>query len=129
MTKKRTRIVQYVLLILLLAVLDLGVIHAYLSRHTEPQAVVIQEDPALAAFRYDVARRMGILTRSGCFNSTDGCLDYANEMIFHTEESLTLDTYRQYLVDGMEHLWQRKCIKHIQGCPKSSLSFIYNDRR
>ena len=116
MVKRRTRLVQHILLITLLIVLDLGVINAHLSRHTEPQVIVIHEDPALATYRYEVARSMGILMNSGCFRPSDACLDHANEMIMYTEDGLTLEAYRQYLAEGISHLWETKCVEHVEGC-------------
>ena len=116
MNEKLTSYMRLIVFLLVLVVLDLGVIHAYLVRHAGPQAVVIQEDPALAAFRYDVARGIGILMQSGCFNSSDRCCKYTDEMIMHTEEGLTLEAYHQYLADGISHLWETRCIEHIEGC-------------
>ena len=126
MNEKLASYVRFILFLLVLDILNLGVLHAYLSARTEPQATVIQEDPALVTFRYDVARGMGILMQSGCFNSSDRCCEYADEMIMHTEEDLSLEAYRQYLADGISHLWETRCIEHVEGCGTFAFSLLHS---
>lgn len=135
MNKRHTHLVQYVLFALLLAVLDLGVIHAYLSRQTRQQVTTTDTspalathhadaDPALTTYRINVARSMGILMQSGCFRSSDICCKIADEMIMHTEEGLTLEAYRQYLTDGMSHLWQIRCVEHLPECESFAFGLL-----
>ena len=129
MNKKRASYLRLILFLLVLDVLDVAVIRAVLPVHTEPQVVVIQENPGLAEYRQQVAHDMDILTRSGCFHSSDTCLQRVATMVSHTEQGMTPETYRQYLSDGVDTLWQRRCIKHVPGCPKHAFAILHDEGR
>ena len=119
MNKKRASYIRLILFLLVLDILDLAVINTCLSEPAEPQAVVIQEDPALAAYRHHAAHSLDILTRSGCFRSS-----YVNEMTTYTRPNLTVEKYHQYLVNGISKLWEKRCVRHVGTCKYDAFSIL-----
>jgi hypothetical protein len=118
MNARHAQWIRYTLFSVMLLTLDLWVICALLLSRAEPRMAVIQEDPVLAEYRRHITRQMHLLTASGCFRSTDACLDYAEEMVTYTEEGMTLDEYRHYLVEGLDTLWNRGCLKAVGDCQR-----------
>ena len=76
MNERHAQWIRYTLFSSLLLALDLWVICALLLSHTEPRAAATQEDPVLAEYRRHVTRQMHLLTGSGCFRSTEACMEY-----------------------------------------------------
>jgi hypothetical protein len=116
MNERQTQWIGYTLFSSLLLALDLWVICALLLSRAEPRVAAIQEDAVLAEYRRHVSYQMHLLTASGCFRSTDACLDYAQEMVTRTRDGMTRDGYRRYLVEGLDTLWNRGCLKAAGDC-------------
>jgi hypothetical protein len=116
MNEKRNSWRGYALFALLLILADLAVLRAVRPQPVESRGVVIQEGPELAAYRSFVARQMRLVTRSGCFDRCDPCLQYVRQVITHTEDGLTVEEYRGYVLDRLEALWEIECIHHVVGC-------------
>ena len=111
---------------LLLVALDVLILLAAGPSPTRSRAVVIHEAPELAQYRDHVAHQMHLLTRSGCFDPSDACLRYAAEMVTHAEEGLTIEGYRQYLVEGLNAMWKRRCLRDGGGCSEFTSSLPYH---
>jgi hypothetical protein len=98
----------------------IGAALAYIGVASSAQTVVKAPQP----YQLDVARGMGMLMQSQCFNSTDQCCEYAERVVNATTEYTSAAGAAHHLVEGMNHLVEMGCIEATDGCPEFAFGLI-----
>lgn len=98
----------------------IGATLAYVGLAGASQTVVATPEE----YQLDVARGVGVLMQSQCFNSTDGCCEHAVEMTEHMPEDGSAAAYPQRLTRGLQDLIEADCIVPTDGCLEFAFSLI-----
>jgi len=124
MGKKDSPNIACVLFVYLLGVIGLLVFYGPRPQRVESRTIVIQDSPEVARFRSELTYNMHLVTESGCFRRSEACLQYAEEIVTHTEDGLTVEKYRRYLNEALDDLWGRKCFRKVGTC-KQEISDLF----
>jgi len=98
----------------------IGATLAYVGLAGAPQQV----NATPKEYQLDVARNIGVLMQSQCFNSTDGCCERAVEMINSTPEDGPTAAHMQHITKGMLALIEAGCVETADGCLEFAFGLV-----
>jgi len=98
----------------------IGATLAYAGLAGAPQTVVATPEE----YQLDVARGVGVLMQSQCFNSTDRCCERAVKMINSMPEDGSTAAYLQHITEGMLALIEANCVEATDGCLEFAFALV-----
>ena len=98
----------------------IGATLAYVGMAGVPQQVNATPEE----YQLDIARGVGALMQSQCFNSTDGCCKYAVEMVNSMPEDTRTAAQVLHIAQGMLALVQANCIETTDGCLEFAFGLV-----
>ena len=98
----------------------IGATLAYVGMAGVPQQV----NATPQEYQLDVARSIGVLMQSQCFNSTDGCCESAVEMVSSMPEDGQTAAQVLHVTKGMLALVQANCIEATDSCLEFAFGLV-----
>ena len=98
----------------------IGATLAYVGLAGAPQQVSATPQE----YQLDIARGVGALMQSQCFNSTDRCCEYAVEMVNSMPEDTRTAAHMQHITKGLQGLVEADCIVLTNGCLEFAFGLV-----